>query len=88
MPSIPTERTRASEILCHVQISDVYHALTGVKRRWTRQDICRAPAIWRGGDGRNVSMEDSRGVSHDLTSDEGGGVLDLVGRIQIGRAHV
>jgi hypothetical protein len=53
-----------------------------VKPRRTGQDTCRAPAIWRAGDGFNVSMDDARGLWHDFTTGEGGGVPDLVGRIR------
>jgi hypothetical protein len=41
-------------------------------------------AIWRGGDGYNVSLDDGRGVWHDFPTGEGGGVLDLVVRIRGG----
>lgn len=68
----------AENILSSVRISQVYHALTGVEPRRTGRDAWRAPAAWRGGDGLNVSGDDSRGVWHDFVSDEGGGVLDLV----------
>jgi hypothetical protein len=44
----------------------------------------RGPAFWRGGDGFNVSLDDGRGVWHDFTTDEGGGVLDLVVRVRGG----
>jgi hypothetical protein len=40
--------------------------------------------MWRGGDGFNVSLNDTRSVWHDFTTDEGGGVLDLVARIRGG----
>ena len=67
-----------------VQVSAVYQALTGVKPRRTGKDTCRAPATWRGGDGNNVSLDDSRGVWHDFVTNEGGGVLDLVIRVRGG----
>ena len=41
----------------------------------------RAVAVWRRGDGLNVSFDDARGLWHDFTTGEGGGVLDLVVRI-------
>ena len=77
-------RSRAPEIVAGVQVSAVYQALTGVKPRRTGKDTCRAPATWRGGDGNNVSLDDSRGVWHDFVTNEGGGVLDLVIRVRGG----
>lgn len=71
MASIPLW-TRAPEILGGVRISGVYQALTGVGRRPTGQDPSRAAAIWRAGDGFNVSMDDARDLWHDLTTGEGG----------------
>jgi hypothetical protein len=88
MPSIPTQRTRAPEILGHVQISDVYQALMGVKPRQTGQDTRLARAIWRGGDGFNVSMDDARGLWHDFTTNEGGGILDLVVRVRLNKRRL
>ena len=66
-----------AEVLNRVKISDVYQALGGPKLR-----KMRGPAFWRGGDGFNVSLEDPRGVWHDFTTDEGGGVLDLVVQVR------
>jgi hypothetical protein len=40
--------------------------------------------VWRGGDGLNVSLDDSRRVWHDFVDDSGGGVLDLVQRVRGG----
>jgi hypothetical protein len=65
--------------LARVKISDVYAALGGPKLR-----KMRGPAFWRGGDGFNVSLDDGRGVWHDFTTDEGGGVLDLVVHVRGG----
>jgi hypothetical protein len=67
------------DVLARVKISDVYAALGGPKLR-----KMRGPAFWRGGDGFNVSLDDGRGVWHDFTTDEGGGVLDLVVRVRGG----
>jgi hypothetical protein len=69
----------ASEILERVRISDVYRALGGPRLRGMR-----GPAFWRDGDGLNVSMDDARGVWHDFTTDDGGGVLDMVVRVRGG----
>jgi hypothetical protein len=69
------------DLLAQVRISSVYEALTGKKPRRTGADTWRAPAAWRGGDGFNVSLDDSRGVWHDFVTDEGGGMLDLITRI-------
>jgi len=68
-----------AEVLNRLKISDVYQALGGPKLRHNR-----GPAFWRGGDGFNVSLEDPRGVWHDFTTDEGGGVLDLVVQVRGG----
>ena len=68
-----------AEVLNRVKISDVYQALGGPKLR-----KMRGPAFWRGGDGFNVSLEDSRGLWHDFTTDEGGGLLDLVVQVRGG----
>jgi hypothetical protein len=75
--------TRPEDILSRVRISQVYQALTGVQPRG-RGDVWRAPAVWRKGDGFNVSLDDSRGVWHDFTTDDGGGILDLVVRVRGG----
>src|SRR5207247_569616 len=48
----------------------------------TGRDTARMPASWRGGDGLNVSLDDSRGVWHDFAANEGGGVLDLIVRVR------
>jgi hypothetical protein len=73
------------DVLSHVRVSDVYGALTGTAPRCTGRDKWRAAATWRGGNGLSVSGDDSRGVWHDFVSGEGGGVLDLVVRVQGGR---
>jgi hypothetical protein len=72
------------DVLSRVHISEVYTALTGMTLRRTGNDIWRARATWRDGDGFNVSMDDGRNVWHDFVSDEGGGVLDLVARVRGG----
>jgi hypothetical protein len=68
-----------TEILSRVRISQVYVELGGPTPRGNR-----VPAFWRGGDGLNVSLDDKRGVWHDFTTDDGGGVLDLVARVRGG----
>jgi hypothetical protein len=68
----------ARDVISAVKISEVYRALTGVEPRRTRPDTWRGPATWRGGDGLNVSLNDSDGVWYDFRDDTGGGVLDLV----------
>src|SRR5690348_3829959 len=75
---------RVDKILAGIKISQVYHALAGKEPRRAGSDNWRAVAVWRGGDGFNVSMDDVRGLWHDFTTDEGGGVLDLVVRIRGG----
>jgi hypothetical protein len=57
----------------------VAQALTGEKPQHSR-----IRASWRGGDGYNVALDDSRGIWKDFATDEGGGVLDLVARVQGG----
>jgi hypothetical protein len=66
------------------RISEIAHALTGVQPRRSGPGCFRMPAVWRGGDGLNVALDDERGIWHDFTSDEGGGVLDLVARVRGG----
>jgi len=77
-------RKYARDILARVKISQVYKSLTGIEPRRTGLDTCRGPAVWRGGDGRNVSMDDSRGIWHDFRDDTGGGVLDLIVQVRGG----
>lgn len=86
MTSISSERqsVRAPEIVASVKISNVYRALTGKEPRRAGPGTWRAQAVWRGGDGFNVSMNDARRVWHDFTTDEGGGVLELVVRVRGG----
>jgi hypothetical protein len=72
------------DILSRVRISRVYKALTGIEPRRTGPDTCRGPAVWRGGDGQNVSMDDDRGIWHDFGDDSGGGVLDLIVQVHGG----
>ncbi|HLK64726.1 MAG TPA: hypothetical protein VKU19_14875 [Bryobacteraceae bacterium] len=79
-----TRNSTTQEILSAVKASDVYRALTGREARRTGRDNWRAAAIWRGGDGESVSIDDTRGVWHDFVSNEGGGVLDLVAKIRGG----
>jgi hypothetical protein len=81
---VRTRRHTAQDIIASVRISDVYGVLAGNQPRRTGTDTWRAPATWRGGDGFNVSLDDSRGVYHDFVDDSGGGVLDLVQRIRGG----
>lgn len=82
--SSESQSVRAREIVASAKISNVYRALTGKEPRRAGPGTWRAPAVWRGGDGFNVSMDDARRVWHDFTADEGGGVLDLVARIRGG----
>jgi hypothetical protein len=84
MSSLTQARTNASEILARVKISEVYHALTGTQPRRVGEDAWRGPAVWRGGDGLNVSLNGARGLWHDFATGEGGGVLDLVVRVRGG----
>src|SRR5689334_18557606 len=72
---------RLNEILASIKISQVYRALTGKEPRRSGVNRWRAVAVWRGGDGFNVSLDDGRGLWHDFTTGEGGGILDLVVRV-------
>jgi len=76
---MPQTEKPSAEIIACVKISEVYRALGGGELRHGR-----GIAFWRGGDGYNVSMDDSRGVWHDFASGDGGGVLDLVVQIRGG----
>ena len=62
-----------AEILARVKISEVYSVLTGKQPQPVGPNAWRGPAVWRGGDGHNVSMNDTRNVWHDFTANEGGG---------------
>jgi hypothetical protein len=77
----PVQGTSVAEILARVKISEVYCVLTEKRPRPVGPNSWRGPAVWRGGDGHNVSLNDTRNVWHDFTANEGGGVLDLVVRI-------
>jgi hypothetical protein len=68
----------STDVIAAVKISDIYHALTGAKPRQAGAGKYRARAIWRDGDGVNVSLNDCRGCWYDFRTGEGGGVLDLV----------
>jgi hypothetical protein len=83
-PSRNSNADRISHLISAVKISDVYSALTGTKPRRTGTGKSRGPAVWRGGDGLNVSLDDNLGLWHDFTAGEGGGVLDLITTIQGG----
>ena len=79
-----TSSRGVTEMLAGIRISSIYRALAGKEPRRSGCDTWRAPAVWRGGDGHSVSMDDARGVWHDFAADEGGGVLDLVVRVRGG----
>jgi hypothetical protein len=74
----------AADVVSAVRISEIYAALTGITPRLSNADTWRGPAVWRGGDGLNVSMDDTKNVFHDFVDDSGGGVLDLVVRVRGG----
>jgi len=76
--------TVVADLLSHVRISDVYRVLTGAEPRQTGANRWRARAIWRGGNGWNVSLNDSRGGWKDFVTSDRGGVLDLVVRVRGG----
>lgn len=64
----------ANEIVAHARITEVYLRLGG--ELWHG----RGTAFWRRGDGFNVSFDNECCLWHDFTTDEGGGVLDLICR--------
>lgn len=59
--------TAMAEILARVKISEVYYVLTGKQPQRVGSDAWRGPAVWRGGDGLNVSLNDTRNLWHDFT---------------------
>jgi len=69
----------AADIIAGVKISKVWEALGGAPLRSRR-----GAAFWRGGDGPSVSIDDAKGTWFDHAANEGGGVLDLVGRVRGG----
>ena len=67
----PRELPEAASIVA------VWSALGGPEPRHGR-----GPAFWRGGDGHNVSLDQRRGVWYDHARGEGGGVIDLIDKVQ------
>jgi hypothetical protein len=67
---------RAAQIAGAVRISAILaaHGIQALKSRF--------PAAWRNGQGYNVDFDDDRGVWHDFVTGEGGGILDLVGKLR------
>ena len=63
--------TNMREILARVKISEVYYTLTGKEPRRVGSDAWRGAAVWRGGDGANVSLNDTRNVWYDFAANEG-----------------
>ena len=78
------QSTASRDVLTCIKISEACHTLTGIAPRRCGPSKYRAVATWRGGDGYTVSLDDSKGVWHDPVPDEGGGVLDLIVRVQGG----
>ena len=74
--------TVASELISQVRLSDVYTALIGTKPRRTGRNTSRGPATWRGGEGFNVALDDSRGTWYDHVTGDHGGVLALIQRVR------
>jgi hypothetical protein len=74
----PVSGAIVDNVLARVKISEVYRTLTGKQPKKAGADTWRATAVWRGGDGPNVSLNDTRNVWLDFVSNEGGGVLDLI----------
>src|SRR5205807_1761550 len=74
----------ASDVLTQLRISEAYRSLTGADLRRTGIDRYRVRATWRDGDGLNVALDDSRGAWYDHVANEGGGILDLIIRVNGG----
>lgn len=74
----------AADVVGAIRISELYQALTGAKPRSTGACKYRARAVWRDGNGLNVSLDDSRGTWFDFRDGCGGGVLDLVQHVRGG----
>jgi hypothetical protein len=68
----------ATEIVERVRITDVAEAL-GVRLSSNRR---RGRATWRHCQHFSVSFKDAKGSWRDFATNEGGGVLDLVGRVR------
>ena len=77
MYSIPRKDSAAAEIVCRVKISDVWQALGGDPPKRGR-----AKAFFRGGDGLNISLDDSKGAWYDFRENTGGGILALIQLVQ------
>src|SRR5262249_44070128 len=69
----------APDIISATRIGDVWGALGGGELR-----NGRGRAWWRGGDGFNISLSDTKGVWYDHVTGDGGGVLDLVQNVRGG----
>jgi hypothetical protein len=67
------------QVLDHVRITQVWHALGGAEIRRGR-----GQAFWRRGDGWTVSLSEDQGVWYDHRDGIGGGILDLITKVQGG----
>ena len=65
-----------TEIIDRASIGDVWQALGGPELRHAR-----GIAWWRSGDGRNISVDEARGIWYDHSRGEGGGLLHLVQQV-------
>ena len=63
----------ADQIIYALPITSIWQLLGGDEPRHGR-----VRAVWRGGDGRNVALDDRKGCWFDHARSEGGGVLDLI----------
>lgn len=70
-------RAVTAELVESSRIAEVWTALGGGPLR-----AGRGKAFWRGGDSSNVSINERGNVWYDFARGEGGGILDLVQRIQ------
>ncbi|WP_321470106.1 hypothetical protein [uncultured Paludibaculum sp.] len=68
-----------AELVSAASIKAVWCALGGAPLRHGR-----GRAFWRDGDGYNVSLNNEKGAWHDFATGEGGGILDLIQRVQGG----
>jgi hypothetical protein len=68
-----------AQLIDQTPITTVWRALGGEEIQHGR-----GQAFWRDGDGRNVSLNDDRGVWYDYRDSVGGGKLDLIQHVRGG----
>jgi hypothetical protein len=73
--------------LAELRITDVWAALGGPELRRNGHASVRAPAFWRNGKDRNVSISVQKNCWHDFVTDDKGGILALVMIVEDCGAH-